>query len=142
MTDETEKPEDEIVEDAAEQTVEAPEGATMVKFVGDPNDDFSGPSSMTMFGEEFPKGEFVAITDENVLRKLRGHNHFAFQGEAAPKASGGKGDDLAQIGAGVGGLERLKDLARSEGVPFEDDTTKPKLMKAIRAMRQRRGNDA
>lgn len=53
------------------------------KYVGDPNDAFSGPPVAEHFGYEFPKGEAVDVEldDENeedraTLQKLAGHSHF------------------------------------------------------------------
>lgn len=105
------------------------------RFIGDPNDDYSGPRNISMFGQDFEKGEYVTLKGEDVIRKVRGHNHFEIEGEEVERADKPEKDDLAQIGAGVGGLEALKDVARAEGVHFEDDVTKAKLMRAIRAHR-------
>jgi len=126
--------------DEPEVQEEATEG-TQVRFVGDPKDNFSGPASMSMFGLEFPKGEFVGVTDEAALKKLRNHNHFEFQGDAKTKRSDEVKDDLPQIAAGTGGLERLKEVAVAEGVDFPANTSKPKLMELIRQHRVGQGND-
>lgn len=100
------------------------------KFVGDPADDFAGPSNISMFGVDFTKGEYVEVTDANAIRKIRGHSHFHVEGEGEVEAVHTETDDLPALG-----LEALKDLARAEGVEFQEDTTKAKLMKAVRAKR-------
>lgn len=113
--------------------------AINAKFVGDPNDDFSGPTNMTMFGQDFKKGEYVELTDPAVIRKVRGHSHFQIEGEGEVEATNTGRDDLAQLGAGTGGLERLKELAQSEGVDFDPEDQsldKAKLMRKIRAKRK------
>lgn len=111
---------------------EAKETASVsARFVGDPADDFSGPSNVTMFGQDFEKGEFVTLTDEATIRKVRGHSHFEIEGEGRAKAKNIAKDELPPLG-----LEALKEVAQAEGVAFEDDTTKPKLIKAIRAKRK------
>lgn len=53
------------------------------KYVGDPNDAFSGPDVLEFHGYEFPKGEAVDVeldTDKDedrlVLDKLAGNSHF------------------------------------------------------------------
>jgi len=124
MTDETEVQEEATTE------------GTQVRFIGDPKDDFSGPSSMSMFGMEFPKGEFVGVTDEAALKKLRGHSHFEFEGDAKVRPERREVDDLPALK-----LEALKDVATAEGVDFPANTTKAKLMEAIREARIARGND-
>lgn len=120
----------------AEDTEKEEVKGASFRFVGDPSDDFSGPSSMSMFGMEFPKGEFVAVEDEAVARKLRGHSHFEEEGGEKIEKKEVVRDDLPALD-----LEAMKDVARQEGVAFEDDTTKAKLMKAIRSHRKAKGND-
>jgi len=105
--------------------------AVRVRFVGDPADDFSGPTNVSMFGQDFEKGEFTTIEDPTLIRKLRGHSHFEVEGEGKVKATNVDRDELAPLG-----LEALKEVAHAEAVPFEDDTTKARLLKAIRAARK------
>ena len=110
-------------------------------YVGDPADDFSGPSKIEMFGLEFTKGEMVEIEDATAIRKIKGHSHFHVEGDDKPEASAGGRDDLATIGAGTGGLDALKDLAKNEGVDFDEEkATKASLIKAIRAKRKHDAN--
>ena len=132
MTDETETNNDET--GTAEETNEVT--GTAVRFVGDPSDDFSGPSSISMFGMEFPKGAFVGVEDENVIRKLRGHSHFEFQDGTKVEKKVVNRDDLPSMG-----LEQMKEVAQAEGVAFDADTTKQKLMRAIRQHRKLHGSD-
>jgi len=107
-----------------------------VRFIGDPSDDFSGPSSMSKFGMEFPKGKFVAVKDPETRRKLRGHSHFEFEGDEEAEGSRRETDELPALK-----LEALKEIAAAEGVDFPANTTKAKLMEAIREARIERGND-
>jgi hypothetical protein len=53
------------------------------KYVGDPNDEFSGPQVIHSFGQTWKKGETVSVEfdeeneeDQKNLRKLQGHSHF------------------------------------------------------------------
>lgn len=46
------------------------------KFIGDPNDDFSGPKVLNCRGVDFPKGRWVRDIPEELEAKLRGHSHF------------------------------------------------------------------
>jgi len=115
----------------------AEETAVKARFVGDPADDFSGPSSIQMFGKDFVKGEFTQIDDPAVIRKVRGHSHFEIEGEGEVQKKNVAKDELPALG-----LEALKDVARAEEVDFEDDTTAPKLIKAIRAKRRADAKDA
>ena len=46
-----------------------------VKYIGDPNDNFSGPMKITVKGKTYTKGEDVLVTEERE-KHLRGHNHF------------------------------------------------------------------
>lgn len=55
------------------------------KFIGDPNDDFSGPTRMLWQKVEFRKGKFVDVPDA-LVGKLRTHNHFVVEGDPDPTA--------------------------------------------------------
>lgn len=110
--------------------VNANGAAETVTYIGDPNDDFSGPSRITMFGYEFEKNEAVSVDDPAALRKLRGHNHFTVGDAPKPKAERRQSDGLASMK-----LDELKELATREGVEVDDDTTKAKLITAIRNAR-------
>lgn len=46
------------------------------RFIGDPNDNFSGPDTVTVFGLVFSRVEWTEVSDETVTRKLCRHNHF------------------------------------------------------------------
>jgi hypothetical protein len=50
-----------------------------VKFIGDPRDNYSGPQVMTLWGHEFPKGEFVSVPS-SVAKKAATHSHFVVKG--------------------------------------------------------------
>lgn len=53
------------------------------KFVGDPNDDFSGPKVLNLAGTYFPKDRFVGVSDE-LASTLSTHNHFEVEKGDAP----------------------------------------------------------
>lgn len=46
------------------------------RFIGDPNDDYSGPDVLHMMGKSFPRDEWVEIDDDDVARKIEGNTHF------------------------------------------------------------------
>lgn len=51
------------------------------KYVGDPNDDFSGPQTISQYGRVWVKGEVVSVPDETEaekenVRRLQGNSHF------------------------------------------------------------------
>lgn len=52
------------------------------RFVGDPNDGNSGPDTLTVWGVEFEKGKWQAVTDPRFAR----HSHFEVKDDAAGKA--------------------------------------------------------
>lgn len=56
------------------------------RFVGDPNDNFSGPKIYPRCGIEFVKDEWTPIPDEHV-EKLRGNSHFEVRDGKGPKAA-------------------------------------------------------
>ena len=118
----------------AELTHGSTESGETVTYIGDPNDDFSGPSRTTAFGYAFEKNTPVVVEDANALRKLRGHNHFLVGEQSKPEPVLRKDDGLAKMK-----LDELKELAAQEGAEVDDDATKAKLITAIR--RHRGQND-
>lgn len=74
------------------------------KYIGDPNDGFSGPQITEQFGYEWTKGEvsddLPEKTDEekDVVKKLRGHSHFV---------------DMSEKGADSAMQQRQKDLEKN-----------------------------
>lgn len=48
------------------------------RFIGDPNDEFSGPEALTMYDTRFPKGEWVDVAHLSAAQfaKLVGNGHF------------------------------------------------------------------
>lgn len=116
--------------DDQNETTEA-EGVIFT-YIGDPKDDGSGPREITMFGYEFTKGEAARVNDKDAVRKLRGHDHFVEDGKETPNfTKNGPADELPSLS-----LEDMKSVATAEGLEFPEDTTKPKLMKALRAHRR------
>jgi hypothetical protein len=63
------------------------------RFIGDPNDNGSGPDTITVFGVEFVKGEWRDVTDDRFGR----HSHFEF--ETAPVAPRGRRARTEEEGA-------------------------------------------
>lgn len=47
------------------------------RFVGDPNDGFSGPHKITVWGVDFVKDEWQKVTNPKFAR----HSHFEFDGD-------------------------------------------------------------
>jgi hypothetical protein len=47
------------------------------RFVGDPNDNYSGPEQITCWGVEFVKGEWTPVADKRFGR----HSHFEFDAD-------------------------------------------------------------
>lgn len=116
--------------DKVEAEQDAPEGASQpgshFTYVGDPKDDFAGPSEMPVWGTTFKKGEpqFVPEDKMIVARKkslasiLRGHSHFV---EGDQTVEGEKQDlELANLRAELkmrkikfdrhDGVDKLKEL--------------------------------
>lgn len=116
------------------------------KFLGDPNDDFSGPKTIRLFGRQFPQGRFVTVekigteTDkdvERILGKLSGNAHFKVaEGEGEPAEVAAR-DPLDHDGNGKKGgsvkktdtVAKLKALAEKYPgeVEFDETSSGPKL---------------
>lgn len=62
------------------------------RFVGDPNDGFSGPDTLTVFDHDFVKGEWTPVRD----KRFGNHSHFEFDadddGDADPSVEKIKAD--------------------------------------------------
>lgn len=53
------------------------------RFVGDPNDNGSGPEHVSVWGLEFEKGEWTDVGDD---ARFAGHSHFeTADGDAKPR---------------------------------------------------------
>lgn len=46
------------------------------RFIGDPNDDYSGPDVLIMGGREYPRDQWVEIEDDAVASRIEGNSHF------------------------------------------------------------------
>ena len=75
------------------------------RFIGDPNDNFSGPQHMRMWGVDFVKGEWVQVTDP----RFATNNHFEFDDGIAPLVDPEDGYEGMKVPA-------LKALAAARGV--------------------------
>ena len=98
-------------------------------YIGDPRDDLSGPSSMTVYGLEFKKGEPALVEDQNIARKLAGHSHFR-HGDEEVEVTGREDDDLVGLNT-----EQLKAVADAEGVEYDSKARKGDILEAIREAR-------
>jgi len=58
------------------------------KFIGDPNDNFSGPGQITVWGVEFKFDQWTEVTDPRFAR----HNHF--ETDDGPKRRKGSKADV------------------------------------------------
>ena len=54
------------------------------KFIGDPRNDFHGPSSVKMGGYEFPRGSGVEVNCEFASRLMK-NDHFEFEADTLPE---------------------------------------------------------
>lgn len=97
-----------------------------VKYVGDPNDNGSGPDSVTMFGVTTEKGKTTtlpkSLTDEQVA-KFEGNSHFEVTGgEKSAPADTADGGDLAST---TGDPETALPVARTDmiGAPAPQPQT-------------------
>lgn len=99
-------------------------------YIGDPNDDFSGPNTIEIFGLEFKKNKPALVEDAGIARKLTGHSHFINGNEEMPEGSSNTSDELPGLK-----LEELKAVAEREGVEIPDKPTKALLIEAIREAR-------
>jgi len=55
------------------------------KFIGDPNDNFSGPDSFEWEGLEFSRTEWTEVPDEMALRLFK-HNHYECERSLSSKS--------------------------------------------------------
>lgn len=130
------------------------------KFLGDPNDDFSGPKTIRLFGRQFPQGRFVTVekigteTDkdvERILGKLSGNAHFEVaEGEGEPAEVAAR-DPLDHDGNGrrggsipkkevVAALEALAEKHPGQ-VSFDPTLSGPKLAALLEELRFELGED-
>lgn len=130
------------------------------KFIGDPNDDFSGPKVLRFGfpskpGEilAFPKDVFVPVTDDAAL-SLMSHNHFVVEeGDApeyvAPEPKGLSaaqiealdGDDNGSAGGSLSKADILERLARYPDAEYDARWGAPKLKAALEAAEFAAGDD-
>ncbi len=90
------------------------------RFIGDPNDNFSGPQHMRMWGVDFVKGEWVQVTDP----RFATNNHFEFDDGIAPLVDPEDGYEGMKVPA-------LKALAAARGVDLTDVTLKADIIAAL-----------
>lgn len=100
-------------------------------YIGDPNDDFSGPTEIEIFGLVFKKDKPALVEDAGVARKLTGHSHFINANEERPGGTRREADELVTMNK-----EELKATAEAESVEFPSNATKGDLIELIRAARE------
>ncbi len=84
------------------------------RFIGDPNDNFSGPERITFWGVEFVKGEWERVTNP----RFATNNHFEV-------------DDGSEGGYEGMKVPALKALAAARGVDLTDVTLKADIIAAL-----------
>jgi hypothetical protein len=57
---------------------------TRYRFIGDPNDDFSGPDMLEWFGLIFSRDDWTEVP-EGLTAKIAGHSHFESEDTASPE---------------------------------------------------------
>lgn len=87
------------------------------KFIGDPNDDFSGPRVYSFRGVDFPKGKWVPLTDAVTFAKCEGSSHFETSDETAPAKAEPNADLTGDLGEDV--IEAQDDDSLFNGAPVE-----------------------
>ena len=90
------------------------------RFIGDPNDNFSGPERITFWGVEFVKGEWERVTNP----RFATNNHFEFDDGIAPLVDPEGGYEGMKVPA-------LKALAAARGVDLTDVTLKADIIAAL-----------
>jgi len=99
------------------------------RFIGDPNDNFSGPNVLESYGETFVKNEWASVP-ETVARKLASHSHFEVQEAADP-------NDLNSLK-----VAELKAIAEDRGVDLGDATKKADIIAALELAAEAEGEGA
>lgn len=117
------------------------------KFIGDPNDDFSGPKVLRMSFGAFPFGVFVPVSDE-IAEQLNGHSHFVVEkGTApeyvAPEPPPPREDATEDAEAKAGGLTKAETIERltALGAEFDARWGLPKLRSALETAEFAAGED-
>lgn len=76
------------------------------RFIGNPANDGEGPRTITVFGVEFVKGEWVTIEDPATFARLEANSHWetkaAFGGKGDHDGDGKAGGDAAAKPKGKG----------------------------------------
>jgi hypothetical protein len=77
-----------MTKEAKADMPEGPKAAAFV-FVGDPNDNWSGPDVIEVHGHTFTRGEPTEVADAKIAEKFAKHTHFVAADEyEAPKPKG------------------------------------------------------
>ena len=84
------------------------------RFIGDPNDNFSGPERITFWGVEFVKGEWERVTNP----RFASNNHFEVEDDSEGGYEGMK-------------VPALKALAAERRVDLTDVTLKADIIAAL-----------
>lgn len=89
-----------------------------VRFIGDPNDDFSGPSTIRVWGHDFRKGDYLNVPD-SVAAKAETHSHFQVEGTADLQP----GETIKTYSS-----DELRDLLDQKGVEYNKQLGNAKLL--------------
>ena len=90
------------------------------RFIGDPNDNFSGPECITFWGVEFVKGEWERVTNP----RFASNNHFEVEGGVSLPADPEDGLEGLKV-------PELKALAAERGVDLSGVTKKADIIAAL-----------
>ena len=85
-----------------------------IKFIGVPGERHDG---LRMYGDYFPLGEFVNVTDKNTIKKLSNHAHFEVKPEKADLIEDAqvKGEFEAVIDSGLKMAEQEQEHGDTNG---------------------------
>lgn len=102
-----------------------------VKYVGDPNDDFSGPRKLTVGGRTFIKDEEVDVPQGTLHNKLLGHNHFEVEGRKEPVVEGE--EDVVEEEVVVHTIPECKAILDDRKVKYCEDASLEDLQALVEA---------
>lgn len=95
-----------------------------VRFIGDPNDDYSGPSRMPWRGHTFVKGEFIDVPQSVADAALR-HTHFEVEGATVADTETAIARNMTE--------QEIRDLLDQRGVIYTKNAKHEKLLELLAA---------
>lgn len=87
------------------------EGGVKFTYIGDPDDNHSGPDKITVKGEEFIKGKTKTVYPKDVIKHLEGHSHFKSGTVNWKKELDGDEDDDVD---GISEVEQIDNLTNQQ----------------------------